>query len=156
MKNIILTITIIAVSITAHSQTSTVIDLKPYFSAVIVSNIDSSLVWYQSVLGLKIRNLINTPERGSRIAILESSRILLELIEVKSSLSTKKILENKPERTYIQGFSKIGFLVSNIEDCLKHLAVLKITVPQVWTDTVSKKRNFLINDPDRNLIQFFD
>ncbi|MBS1531563.1 MAG: hypothetical protein JSU01_14750 [Bacteroidetes bacterium] len=39
---------------------------------------------------------------------------------------------------------------------LKRLNELKITVPQIWTDATTGKRNFLITDPDGNLIQFYE
>jgi hypothetical protein len=43
-----------------------------------------------------------------------------------------------------------------MDDCLKRLAELQIEVPQIWEDKTSKKRNFIIKDPDGNLIQFYD
>jgi len=146
---------IAAITIKAYSQDSLSFDLKPYFSAVIVSDIDSSAAWYQSVLGLKVKNRINEPESGFKIVILESSYLLIELIEDKSSLEQKKILENKPEGTHVQGFFKIGFKVSNIDVCIDHLKNLKILVEHVYKES-SNKRNFLINDPDGNFIQFLN
>ena len=51
MKNkCYLTSIIIAFTVTGHAQNVTAYDLKPYFSAVVVNNIDSSTLWYQSVL----------------------------------------------------------------------------------------------------------
>jgi hypothetical protein len=55
----------------------------------------------------------------------------------------------------MQGHFKIGFRIADMDACLKHLVALKIIVPQVWTDAKTKKRNFLIKDPDGNLVQFF-
>ena len=39
-------------------------EFKPYFSAIIVGNIDSSISWYKKVLGLELRNRTDSPERG--------------------------------------------------------------------------------------------
>jgi|SRR6266498_2677051 len=156
MENkIIVTLFIIITAITGYSQNSSVLDMNPYFSAVIVRNIDTSSLWYQSVFGLQVKNRINEPETGFKVIILESSQLVMELIEDKSSLDTKKILNGKPEGTHIQGFFKIGFKVSDVDACINHLKNLKITVERVYTDS-SNKRNFLINDPDGNLVQLFE
>ena len=95
------------------------------------------------------------PNHDYRIFILESPQFVLELLELKGSLTRKNLLEGKPAGTQIQGHFKIGFKVAEMNDCLKRLADLKINVPQIWTDN-TKKRNFLITDPDGNLIQFFE
>ncbi len=130
--------------------------VTPYFSAVVVSNIEVSTKWYQSVFDLKAKNQMNDENAGYKLMILESSAMLLELLELRGSLVRKALVEGKSEGTEIQGHFKIGFNVSNMDDWLKHLSNLKIDVPQVWTDQTTKKRNFLINDPDGNLIQFFE
>ena len=157
MKNkSILTSIIIAFTIAGHSQNLAVYDLKPYFSAVMVSNIDSSTLWYQAVLNLKIKNRMDAPEQGFKVVIFESSGICIELIEKKSSPGNKKILEKKPEETDMQGFFKIGFKVSNIDAFINHLSALKLSAGHIYTDPTSKKRNFLIKDPDGNPVQFFE
>ncbi len=56
----------------------------------------------------------------------------------------------------MQGFFKIGFKITSTDDWLTHLRALKIDVPRVWTDQKTGKKNFIIYDPDGNVIQFFD
>ena len=129
---------------------------QPYFSAVIVKNVDSSTAWYQSVFNLKINKRINDPERGFRVMLLESQDFFLELIENKSWPDQKELLNDKPAGTRIQGFFKIGFKVRDMDAYLKHLAGLKIIPERIYMDSETKKRNFLIEDPDKNLIQFFE
>lgn len=128
----------------------------PYFSAVIVSNIETSSSWYQSLLGLKIKNRINDSAGAYKVVILESGRILLELLELKGSLQKKKLLEKAPEGTQITGHFKFGFSITNVDAWLKHCRELHIAVDRVYVDSPSGLRNFLINDPDGNLIQFFE
>jgi len=157
MRNKIHLTLLLLISVCAiHAQKKEVSNYQPYFSAVIVHNIDSSTAWYQSVFDLKVRNRINDTERGFRVMILESSTFLLELIENKSFLQQKKILADQPQGTRIEGFFKIGFNVPDIDACLKHLAGLKIIPERIYTDSDTKKRNFLIEDPDGNLLQFFE
>lgn len=157
MRNkILLNLLTLMIVFAAHAQHGSSFKYEPNFSAVIVGNVDSSTAWYQSVFDLKIKNRIDDPERGFRIMILESSTFLLELLENKAWPDQKKLLADKPAGTQIQGFFKIGFKVPDMNACLKRLADLKIIPDRIYTDSETKKRNFLINDPDGNLIQFFE
>lgn len=145
------------VGISSFGQDASSFAPKPYSYAIIVQNIDVSIGWYQSVFGLKLRNRNDSPERGSKIAVLQSGDALLELIEVNLSLSRDSILRGKPERTLIRGFSKIGFKVSNLDASLKALKDARVKFfGEVYTDSFSNKRSFLISDPDENLIQIFE
>ncbi len=129
---------------------------SPSFSAIIVKDVDTSAAWYQAVFGMKIKNRINDTERGFRVVIMEHPSFVLELIENKSWPDQKQLLSGKPEGTRIQGFFKIGFSVADLDRCLEHLASLNIVPARIYTDAETKKRNFLIDDPDKNLIQFFE
>lgn len=132
-------------------------DLKPYFSAVIVSNIDSSVAWYSKVLDLHIRNRTDAPERGFRQANLFKNDLLIELIQVDSSLPENKILERQPPKTRIRGFAKFGLTVKNIDALFSKLKEQNIKFTgRMVTDPINNKKTFLINDPDDNLIQFFE
>ena len=132
-------------------------DMKPYFSAVVVNNIDSSIAWYTKVLGLKLRDRTDAPERGFRQANLLKDDMLIELIEVDSSLAEKEILEKYPPRTRMRGFMKIGFSVQDIDGLFSLLKQQNIKFTgRMVTDPVNNKKTFLINDPDDNLIQFFE
>jgi hypothetical protein len=131
--------------------------LMPYFSAVVVNNAENSSSWYQSVLGLKVTNVNENPKRGSKIIVLSSEGLLLELIEVRSQVSRESVLSGKSEQTLIQGFAKIGFKLSDMDSYIRNLNELKVTFfGNIYTDPVSGKRSFLIQDPDKNLIQFFE
>lgn len=154
MKRIIILSLFIIIVNAIHGQQSTQFKVYSYFSALIVKNIDSSVNWYQSVLGLKTRFLPGTPQ-GIRVAILESPEIVLEMIENSSSLEPQKLLEGKSEGTRIQGFFKIGFKVTTMDSFIEHLKKLNISIPRIYKDD-SGKRNFLVEDPDKNLVQFFE
>ena len=161
MKNKIILSVLISIANITYSQggekpgsTSNSFSPDHYFSAVIVKNIDSSVSWYQSVLGLKARFLTGTPQ-GIRVAILESPQIVIEIIENSDWLDPKKLLEGKPEGTRIYGYFKIGFKIASMDNFLEHLKKLNITVPRIYKDD-SGKRNFLVDDPDKNLVQFFE
>ena len=140
-------------SVKSSGQGKEVFRYEPYFNAVIVKDIDSSAAWYQSVFEMKVVNRINDTLRGIRVVIMEAENFLLELIENKSWPDQKKLLSGDVR---IQGFFKIGFKTADIDNCLKYLARLRIIPQRIYTDSKTKKRNFLINDPDGNLVQFFE
>ena len=147
----------VAMGISSFGQDLPSFDPKPYSYAIVVQDIETSVRWYQSVFGLKLRNRNDSPERGSKIAVLHSGDALLELIEVNTSLSHDRILNGKSQRTLIQGFSKIGFKVSDLDASLKQLQKANVKFfGDVYTDSFSNKRSFLISDPDENLIQIFE
>lgn len=139
---------------TVYSQQSTSFTVHHYFSALIVKNIDSSVNWYQSVLGLKTRFLPGTPQ-GIRVAILESPQIVLEIIENNAWLDPQEVLKGKPEGTRLHGYFKIGFKVTAMDGFIEYLKKLNISIPRIYKDDTGK-RNFLVEDPDKNLVQFFE
>jgi predicted enzyme related to lactoylglutathione lyase len=142
------------ISFSCFSQATFV--YEPYFPAIVVNDLGVSVEWYKSLFGLKVKTESTDIPSGYKVAILESENMMIELMELRGSLPREQLLTGKPEGTQIQGLLKIGFKVPNIDSCLKRLSQLHIEVPQVWEDKASKKRNFLIKDPDGNLIQFFD
>ena len=92
---------------------------------------------------------------NQKTRLLQSEKFLLELIENKSTLDRKKILAGKPPETQLQGLFKIGFIVDDMDACISHLSSLKVRIDRVYKDAMGK-RNFMITDPDGNLLQFFD
>lgn len=150
MKTIITHLLMFA-SLTSFAQSA--FDYTPSFSAIVVKNIEASSKWYQSVFGLKVKDQMKDENAGYNITILESPALVMELLELKKSFNPK---EGKSQDMQAQGLFKFGFNVKDMDVCIKHLAKLNITVPQIWTDSKTKKRNFLISDPDGNLIQFFE
>jgi hypothetical protein len=145
---------LIGLSNTIQSQQAPSFRVDPYFSALIVKNIDSSVNWYRSVLGLKSRFLPGTPQ-GIKVAILESPQFVLEIIENNTWIDPKELLKGRPEGTRLHGYFKTGFRVTSMDSFIEYLNKLNITIPRIYKDD-SGKRNFLIEDPDKNLVQFFE
>lgn len=143
---------LLAFSVAVYSQ-----KIKPYFSAIFVSNIDSSIAWYNKTLGTSLRDLTDTPERGVIQANLFNKNMLIELIQLTPSIAVDSILKNYPPRTKIRGFVKAGFIVTDIDDLWNRLKKEKTKFEgRMVTDRISNKKTFLVKDPDDNLIQFFE
>ena len=109
MKKLVIILSIVITG-SLHGQ-----ELKPFFSAIVVSNIDSSISWYKKILGLELRNRTDAPERGFIQANLYNKEMLIELIQIDSSLSRTAILERYTSRTRIRGYMKFGLVVKDID-----------------------------------------
>ena len=144
----------IAIIISANCFAQATFSYEPYSSAIVVK--DLSVDWYKSLFELKVKTELKDIQGGYKVAILDTENMIVELMELQGSLAREELLAGKPDGTQIQGHFKIGFKVQSIDACLKRLSQLNIEVPRVWEDKDSKKRNFLIKDPDGNLLQFSD
>ena len=82
MKNTIALIFFL-IAFTGYAQIDKLPELKPYFSAVIVSNMDNSISWYQDKLGFEILNRFESEEMGLKQSNLKRGNALIELIELK-------------------------------------------------------------------------
>ena len=142
---------------TVHCQNTSENQLMPYFSAIVVKDAEKTSWWYKSVLGLESTSTTENPQRGSKIIVLASDNLVVELIEVKTQVKRENVLLGKPEHTLIQGFTKIGFRIRDLDAYRQKLMDLKVEFfGDVYTDPVSHKRSFLIQDPENNLIQIFE
>jgi catechol 2,3-dioxygenase-like lactoylglutathione lyase family enzyme len=153
MKNALMVILLFGGSL-LYGQTA-ILNYQPYFSAVVVKKLATSVKWYQSVFDLKLKSEMKDPNQAYHIVILESPNYLLELLELKGSIDKAGLLKDKQDAE-MQGHFKIGFKISDASAVATKLKNINIEVPNVWTDPATGKKNFLIQDPDGNLIQFFE
>lgn len=129
-------------------------EIRVTFSAVIVTDLQASVAWYNSVFGMSVKDLIT--DSAGEIALLTSSNLEVELLQLHTAINRSTTLDGQPEGTQIQGLYKIGFLVDDMDSWLTHLNNLGIATPEVNANPLTSKRYILISDPDGNLIHFFE
>ena len=157
MKKAIALFLFVSCSSFFYGQTKSLPTPEAHFSAIIVSNIGTSINWYSDSFGFKVLNKVVSEKRGFKQANLKCGNILIELIELNNSLTATDILKNHPKKTKIDGFFKFGFIVSKFDKWVTHLKQLKVEFyGTVVTDPISKKRMILLKDPDGNRIQLFE
>jgi catechol 2,3-dioxygenase-like lactoylglutathione lyase family enzyme len=157
MNKKIILLFFIGFSFLSQAQTESTQDLKGSFSAIIVSDINTSIDWYSSVLGLKMLHKTESKERGFKQSNLKKGAISIELIELNKAINLKKEFPNFNNKMRFNGLFKIGFLVSNFDKWMLDLKKKKVSIyGNVVTDNVSKKRMVIILDPDGNRIQLFE
>ncbi|WP_109299546.1 VOC family protein [Aquimarina sp. AU474] len=132
-------------------------ELEPYFSALLVKDIDSSVSWYSKNLGFTIANKNEVKSIGLRQANLKRGNILIELIQLSSAVSLEDVIPDFNNKTRTIGFFKIGFMVPDFQKWMDHLKKSKVTFyGEEVVDPVSRKKMIIILDPDGNRIQIFE
>ena len=101
-KNLFALLLIIPMS--NFAQRDTLPDPVPAFSAIIVSDMATSISWYSDVLGYEVLDQKGVKEIGLKQANLKMGSTMLELIELNSSLSISSALKVNPQKSRMQGF----------------------------------------------------
>lgn len=157
MKQVFILLYLFLVPLINFGQEKSLPNPEAYFSAIIVNDIETSIVWYSSNFGFKVLNKIDSEERGFKQANLKCGNMLIELIELDSSLSPTSLLENYPKKTKIDGFFKFGFLVSEFDNWIENLKQSNVVFSgTVVTDDLTGKKMIILLDPDGNRIQLFE
>lgn len=157
MKNIFWIVVFIHLSIISHAQEPDQVVQGMVFSAIIVSNLDASIDWYEKNLGFKIDNQAELASRGIRQANLSTNHVRLELIEIKGTVNARDVLQGPFEGKRLNGLFKIGFAVQNFEKTIKTLRQNHVKFQgDVVTDPITNQKMVIIRDPDDNRIQLFD
>jgi len=139
------------------SLSGDIVELSPYRAAISVSNVNEVSKWYQDVLGFQFSRRMEFEQYGVNIVILEKNGFGLEFIEKAGSKFKKERIPDLQDMSLLRGFTKIGFLVDNIDhtaDALKESGV-KI-VYDVTDDPEDNSSWMIIEDPDGNIIQLFE
>lgn len=131
--------------------------LEPMFYAIVTTNIDVMSDWYTDVMGFDVVNQQRVPARGIRQYNMQLSNIRLELIQTPAVLEVDSLLNGTGKYKYLKGLFKIGFEVDNIDRFYRNFQEQGITISgELVTDPISKRKMFVVLDPDDNRIQFFE
>ena len=131
--------------------------LLPYRAALAVSNVNEISKWYQDVLGFKFTRRMDFDDYGVHIEFLESNGFGMELIEKQGSKSKQERMADLKDTSLLQGLTKVGFLVENIEEVSASLKEKEVKIVFDVTDDPEEDMCWMIiEDPDGNIIQFFE
>lgn len=116
---------------------------SPQYFAVFVEDVDRSVTWYRTALGLEELGGSAAEDGSWRIENLGSEQFLVELI--------------RDDRTEVvdraRGFRKVGFRVPDVETVADRVARATGDRPRVLDFPRLKLRIIQIRDPDGNIIQ---
>ncbi|MEM7103882.1 MAG: VOC family protein [Bacteroidota bacterium] len=127
-----------------------------FFSAIIVSDIDASRVWYCDNLGFKSMERAQAKIPGLYQDNLQNGKMAIELIQIRGSIPQSDALEGKPPKTKLEGFFKFGMKVRKLDKWVEKLKANGVNIyGDIVNDRVTKMRTVIILDPDGNRIQLF-
>lgn len=139
------------------SQNDTLPGLTPSFSAIIVSDMDVSISWYQDKLGFSVVSLNDASKSIFEQANLKKGEAHVELIEIQSAQSPKDAMIEYTSKTRLIGLFKIGYSVSDFDKWIEHFTRENVQFNgNIVEDQATKKRMVIILDPDGNRIQIFE
>jgi len=131
--------------------------LSPYRAAISVSNVEVISRWYQDILGFQFIRRMDFDGHGVHIIFLESNGFGFELIERDSSKSKKERMPDLEDTTLLQGITKIGFLVEDIDSVAESMKEKGVKIIYDVTDDPEEDLSWMIiEDPDGNFLQFFE
>ena len=122
---------------------SSTADTNGSYFAIIVTDVQTSLAWYESVLGLEISSRVSETGRYE-IVNLRGAGLFVELIQLEAGI-------DRPER-FITGPFKVGMLVNDLSEFKAQLPD-SIPEPEVVSDTRNQLLLIQLRDPDNNTIQ---
>lgn len=157
MRKFLITSTMLLLVRLVFAQSDELPNPKPYFSALIVKEMSTSLSWYSEIMGYEVVNNKSFPEMNFKQANLKRGDSAIELIELGSAISPTASIPNFSTKSKLIGLFKIGFRVEDFDNWIKHLEQSKVDFHgNVVTDEISGKRMIIVKDPDGNRIQLFE
>lgn len=145
-----------------HIQAKHAPKFAPKLTALMVKDLDKSIIWYQQKLGFKIDQPKQAfPSYQMKIAVLKHNGFRLELIEKKGAINIKNL--KLASNHYLGGFLKLGFMVDNLKGLYHKLKKQRDvdfitgvgTLPKVNFGLKWPTQFLLIRDIDGNMLQFF-
>ena len=123
------------------------------FIALVVTDLNASLRWYQSNLDLHLIKQGRSTRVAAETAVLSGHNIFVELIHYTDrSLAKREINDAAP----VAGPMKVGAIVDPLgfDALTKDLQNHRLEV-RSFEDKEMACRSFIVQDSDGNLIQFF-
>jgi catechol-2,3-dioxygenase len=152
VKKVSLILALAFVYAAAWSQSTS----RPGFIGLFVNNVDSMKTWYAEKLGFKILD-DKKVSNDIGFAMLEGHGIWIEMVYNSKTVSKASFKKSFPESTHLEGLFKLGIYTTELEKVEKELKEkgVKFRYPMLTNDTFAMKL-FIVEDPEGNLIQFYN
>lgn len=122
--------------------------MKLHHIALIVSDLDRSLEFYQDLLGFKVVQKIFRMERQSYKVDLSNGEVQLEMFTFSGAPS-------RPSYPEAQGLRHLAFEVSDIEAYHQKISG-KVKTDEIRLDPFTGKKFFFFPDPDNLPIEIYE
>ena len=131
--------------------------LRPAMVAISVRDLEATSRWYCERLGFKPRASLSWPEHGVRTQILHIPGFDLELISRDGSRPLSSVLPDPEDPTLLQGIKKFALVTPGLDALFHRLSSsgVSLVYPEIRTTRLGQ-RFFMVEDPEGNIIQFFE
>lgn len=123
--------------------------MKIHHVAIIVSDIEKSLEFYDLALGFKVKKRTFRKERNSWKVDVANGDVELELFTFPGAPA-------RPSYPEAQGLRHLAFSVSDIEKCHADLKSKNISVEELRVDHLTGKKFFFFADPDNQPLEIYE
>ena len=123
------------------------------FAAFVVTDLDASLNWYQSNLGLRVIKRGTSPRVVAETVVLGGHNVFVELIHYTDRTLAKRVIDDHNPQT---GPIKVGMSLGqkDFDSVSAYLEKHGVTIG-MFEDKEMGVKTFIVKDNDGNLIQFF-
>jgi len=155
MRRLLLLIMVSFIGVSCASTTR--LRLAPAMVAISVGDLEAMSCWYREQLGFTTRASLSWPEHGVRTEVLHVEGFDLELIARSGSQPLSAFLSDPDDPTLLRGIKKFALVTPRLEETFRILKASGVTfVYPVIQLTRLGQRYFMIEDPEGNIIQFFE
>ncbi len=129
------------------------LDIRPYAITMSVPDIDTTVRWYDEILGFKVDKTKSYPEFGTRLAFLVRNGFRIELIE-DANAKPGIVRPDAPAHTSTHGYSQFMFGTDDLAQVKAKLTEKNVPIHFEFENAELGVRFFFIRDPNQNLIAF--
>jgi len=123
--------------------------MKIHHVAIIVSDMEKSLEFYDKALGFSVKTKTFREDRNSWKVDIVNGDIELELFTFPDA-------PKRPSYPEAQGLRHLAFSVSDIEELHKELKGKGIGVEEIRVDHLTGKKFFFFADPDDQPLEIYE
>ena len=123
--------------------------MKIHHVAIIVSDIEKSLEFYDLTLGFKVNKKTFREERNSWKVDIVKDDVELELFTFPDATA-------RPSYTEAIGLRHLAFKVDNIEELHHEFKSKNISVEEIRVDHLTGKKFFFFADPDNQPLEIYE
>jgi catechol 2,3-dioxygenase-like lactoylglutathione lyase family enzyme len=133
------------------TPTAPAFEARGAFAAIVVRDLDGSVNWYESNLGLHLVKRGKSPRLPAETAVLKGHGLFIELIHHDGKQLPR--IENEAP---VPRLIKAGVIVpkKDFDSIAAYLPKRGVEI-RIFEDLEMRVRSFLLKDNDGNLIQFF-
>jgi len=128
------------------------------FAALVVTDLEASLQWYESNLNMRVVKRGRSPRVAATTVVLSGHNFFVELIHYDNPAPTKPPQDDR--QALENGVVKVGMILNqpDFDSLWKYLhnrAVNFVGDGGIFSDKEMGVRSFIVRDNSANLLQFF-